>query len=243
MNDKFVNILGVDFISITMEDFVALVVKRMVEETKTFIVTANPEIVMYAQRDTNYKNILKKVNYVVPDGIGIVQAAKLLNNPLPERIPGFELMENLLHAADEHKRKIYMLGAKNEVLLKAIDNIKKRFPDVEIVGHHHGFFNWDDPTVINEIINTQPDLVFVALGFPRQEKWIHEHIHKVNKGIFIGVGGSFDVLAGNVKRAPLFWQKLNLEWFYRLIQQPSRWKRMLVLPQFALKIIFLKQKR
>lgn len=243
MNNKHVNILGINFISITMERFVDLIVKRIEEETKTFIVTANPEIVMYAQRDSNYKKLLKEANFVVPDGIGIVKAAKLLNLSLHERIPGFDLMMNLLKAANKHNKKVYMLGGQKEVLLGAEKSIRNRYPNVEIVGSHHGYFNWEDPSVINDIIKTRPDLVFVALGFPKQEKWIHEHIDKVEKGIFIGVGGSFDVLAGKVKRAPFLWQKLNLEWLYRLIQQPSRWKRMLVLPQFALKIIILKQKR
>jgi N-acetylglucosaminyldiphosphoundecaprenol N-acetyl-beta-D-mannosaminyltransferase len=106
-----------------------------------------------------------------------------------------------------------------------------------IAGSHHGFFDWNKNTISEEIRASEPDIVFVALGFPKQEKWIAENISNFTKGLFIGVGGSIDVLAGEVKRAPEIWQKTNLEWFYRLLKQPSRWRRMLALPQFQLKFL------
>lgn len=237
MEDKFVSILGVNFINTNMKDMVERLKQRMLNDQKGFVVTANPEIVMKALEDPTYKKYVEKADYVTADGIGVVKGAQILGKPLPERVAGYDLMRNLLAVLNEQKLKLYMLGAQEETIEKAVQTIKVEYPDLEIAGYHHGFFHWEDPSIINEIKETRPDLILVALGMPRQEKWIAEHIDKVEKGVFIGVGGSFDVVAGTVKRAPEFWQKLNLEWFYRLLKQPSRWRRMLALPHFALKVV------
>lgn len=237
MEDKFVSILGVNFINTNMKDMVERMEQRMLNNQKGFVVTANPEIVMKALEDPTYKKYVEKADYVTADGIGVVKGAQILGKPLPERVAGYDLMRNLLAVLNQQKLKLYMLGAQEETIEKAVQTIKVEYPDLEIAGYHHGFFHWEDPAIINEIKETQPDLILVALGMPRQEKWIAEHIDKVDKGVFIGVGGSFDVIAGTVKRAPEVWQKLNLEWFYRLLKQPSRWRRMLALPHFALKVV------
>lgn len=237
MEDKFVSILGVNFINTNMKDMVERLKQRMLNNQKGFVVTANPEIVMKALEDPTYKNYVEKADYVTADGIGVVKGAQILGKPLPERVAGYDLMRNLLTVLNEKKLKLYMLGAQEETIEKAVQTIKVEYPDLQIAGYHHGFFKWEDPAIINEIKETQPDLILVALGMPRQEKWIAEHIDQVEKGVFIGVGGSFDVIAGTVKRAPEVWQKLNLEWFYRLLKQPSRWRRMLALPHFALKVV------
>jgi N-acetylglucosaminyldiphosphoundecaprenol N-acetyl-beta-D-mannosaminyltransferase len=123
------------------------------------------------------------------------------------------------------------------VLQKTVAEIMKQYPNVKIAGAHHGFFDWADDHIPNEIQRTKPDLIFTALGVPRQELWIGQNMDKFEKGVFMGIGGSFDVLAGAVQRAPEVWQKMNLEWAYRLLKQPSRWKRQLSLPHFALKVI------
>ncbi|MEC1770267.1 WecB/TagA/CpsF family glycosyltransferase [Schinkia azotoformans] len=237
MEDKFVSILGVNFINTNMNDMVERLKERMQSGQKGFVVTANPEIVMKALEDPTYKKYVEKADYVTADGIGVVKGAQILGKPLLERVAGYDLMRNLLTVLNEKKLKLYMLGAQEETIEKAVQTIKVEYPDLEIAGYHHGFFKWEDPAIINEIKETQPDLILVALGMPRQEKWIAEHIDHVEKGVFIGVGGSFDVVAGTVKRAPEVWQKLNLEWFYRLLKQPSRWRRMLALPHFALKVV------
>lgn len=235
-----VDILGVEFISTTLVQLVSTLTSRLKNEEKTFIVTANPEIVMQSLQDEEYKQALDSANMVIADGIGVVIASKILNNPLPERVAGYDLMLKLLEVANNESYKVYLLGAEETVLAKTVSNIEKQYENVQIVGHHHGFFDSNNTEIPNQIKDLQPDLVFVALGVPRQEKWIYHNLEKMNKGIFIGVGGSFDVIAGNVKRAPELWQKLNLEWFYRLVKQPSRWKRMLALPQFIIKV-FLKK--
>ena len=233
---KRVSILGVPFIHTTMKDFIHLLQERIIQKEKTFIVTANPEIVMKANEDDNYMEIVQKANFVTADGIGVVKAAKLLNDPLPERVTGFDMMQELLKAADQHHHRVYLLGAEEAVLQGAMAKIAEEFPGVEIVGGHHGFFDWEQNEIASDIKRLEPDLVFVALGLPRQEQWIAQHFSLFDKGIFIGVGGCFDVLAGKVERAPEFWQKANLEWFYRLMKQPTRLKRMLVLPHFVLKV-------
>lgn len=236
MEDKFVSILGVNFIHSTMKDMVERLTQRMLTNQKGFVVTANPEIVMKALEDPTYKQYVEKADYVTADGIGVVKGAQILGKPLPERVAGYDLMRNLLAVLNEKKLKLYMLGAQEETIEKAVQTIKNDYPGLQLAGYHHGFFDWNDPAIINEVKATQPDLILVALGVPKQEKWIAEHIDQVEKGVFIGVGGSFDVLAGTVRRAPEIWQKLNLEWFYRLLKQPSRWRRMLALPHFALKV-------
>ncbi|MBU8905970.1 WecB/TagA/CpsF family glycosyltransferase [Desertibacillus haloalkaliphilus] len=242
MSYEKVSILGVDFINTTMNEMIARLGDHLEKEEKAFVVTANPEIVLAAHNDQDYQKLLAKANYITADGIGVVKAAQLLGQPLPERVTGFDMFMALLQLANEKSYKLYLLGAKPEVLEKTKQAVESQFPNVTIVGSHHGFFEWDEPTIENEIKETEPDLVFVALGFPRQEKWISERISSFNKGIFIGIGGSFDVLAGEVNRAPEIWQKLNVEWLYRLIQQPSRWKRMMALPIFAGKVIGQKVK-
>lgn len=242
MSKETVTILGVDFINTTHEKMVKTLHDHVQKNEKTFVVTANPEIVLHANEDKTYKNYLNIADYITADGIGIVKAAKLMGKPLPERVTGFDMFMSLLNVANENHYSIYLLGAREEVLEAAKEKIKVQFPNANIVGSHHGFFQWEDAAIPNEIKKLQPDFIFVALGFPRQEKWIAEHIQLFNKGIFMGIGGSFDVLAGTVKRAPVVWQKLNIEWLYRLLQQPTRWRRMLALPNFAMKVLLNKGK-
>lgn len=232
-----VSILGIPFVKITLEGMVRHLVKHIDEKEKCFVVTANPEIALAAYEDSAFYNTIMKADYITADGIGVVKAASWLGTPLPERVTGFDLFISLLKIANEKHYSVYLLGAKDEVLQKAIENINKDYPNVKIVGSHHGYFDWNDTTMEEEIQEKKPDLIFLALGFPRQEKWIAERLHKFEKGVFMGIGGSFDVIAGEVKRAPEVWQKLNLEWLYRLLKQPTRWRRMLALPRFAFTVL------
>ncbi|RZT21549.1 WecB/TagA/CpsF family glycosyltransferase [Fictibacillus sp. BK138] len=232
-----VRILGVDFVNSTLFEFLNTLSGHLEREEKTFVVTANPEIVMKVREDANYRAVVEKANYVTADGIGVVKAAGILGKPLPERVTGFETFMGLLQTANERGYSVYLLGAQDEVLQKTVAEIMTQFPNVKIAGAHHGFFDWNDDHIPNEIQRTKPDLIFTALGVPRQELWIGQNMDKFEKGVFMGIGGSFDVLAGAVQRAPEFWRKMNLEWAYRLMKQPSRWKRQLSLPHFALKVI------
>lgn len=237
-----VQLLGLPFIQTTMVRFVDQLQRHVNEHEKAFVVTANPEIAMFAKKDESYGNLLReKATYITADGIGVVKAAKWTGNELPERVTGFDTFMLLLKSANEHKNAIYLVGAKDEVLQKAVKVIRETFPDIRIAGSHHGYFDLNDPAIKNDILKKEPDFIFAALGFPRQEQFIGTIYDELNKGICMGIGGSFDVLAGEVKRAPDFWQKLNLEWFYRMVKQPERFKRNMILPLFLFEV--MKEKR
>lgn len=237
MTLKFVHILGVPFINTTQKDFIATLETHVAQQERAFVVTANPEIVMHSLKDETYKQTLAKATYITADGIGIVKAAAIVGEPLPERVSGYDIMLDLLETANKNHSSVFFLGAAEEVLQATVKKVKQEYPDIKVAGSQNGFFDWNDHQLPQQIKNAAPDYVFVALGFPRQEQWIGANIDQFDKGVFIGIGGSFDVFSGSVKRAPEMWQKMNLEWFYRLVKQPSRWKRMLVLPKFAATVI------
>ncbi|MEH7129892.1 WecB/TagA/CpsF family glycosyltransferase [Neobacillus drentensis] len=240
MKTNFVPVLNINFVNKRFDQVVEILFSNIKSNRKTFIVTANPEIVMYAHEHAEYKKIIQSADMVVPDGYGIILASKILNNPIIERVAGYDLMVRLLELGNENQLKIYLLGGREETNQKAVANINSHYPNIQIVGSHHGFFDWEKNKITAEIKAACPDIIFVALGFPKQEQWIARNLNQFSKGLFIGVGGSIDVLAGEVQRAPRIWQKLNLEWFYRLISQPTRWRRMLAIPRFLMQIFKLK---
>jgi len=242
MMQSKVMILGIPFDNMTRKEFLKELYKRMNRKQKTFLVTANPEIVMYAQENKDYYELLMQADYIAPDGIGIVKASHTLGTPIKERVPGFELMLGLLEIADMEKKNVYFIGAKEEIIELTIEKVRQEWPHINIVGYHHGYFNHADPEMIEKVKETEPDMIFVAFGFPRQEKWISNYLSQVSSGIAVGVGGSFDVLSGKTKRAPRLVQSFHIEWLYRLIRQPSRYKRMSVLPKFLQEIYSQKKK-
>lgn len=236
---KPVTIMDVDFFSDTKTVFLEdHLFPKLKKEEKCFVVTANPEIVMKTREDESYKRIVQSADYVVPDGAGILLAARYLKQPLPERIAGFDLMVSLLEFAHAENLSVYLLGAQKKVNEKVVVEIKKRFPNIIIAGHQDGFFKLGNKSVVEKVRQASPDIVLVALGLPKQEQWINTYIDSFQKGLFIGVGGSFDVLAGEVKRAPQKWIDLNIEWLYRIVQQPFRAKRILKVFEFMFRIIF-----
>ena len=240
MEKNFVEIFNIPFINMKKEEILKILEQRVVENKKTYVVTANAEIVMYAKENVSYFNIITKADYIVPDGIGVVKGAKILKKEIKERVPGIELMGDLLKIANKFNQKVYFYGAKNEVIEKMIKRIESDYPNINIVGYSNGYINDADNKITDEIINLQPDYVFVAKGAPLQDEWINKVIQKADKGLFMGVGGSFDVLAGVVKRAPEIWQKLNLEWLYRIAGDPKRWKRSMALPKFVIEVLKLR---
>ncbi len=237
---NFKEVLGYDFVSNSMDELGNELEHRLINEIKTFIVTANPEILTYAHAHPSYKMILKKANYVIPDGVGIILASKILENPLQGRLAGFDLMERLLQIANKRKLRIYLLGTKPNIIEFAAANIQKKYPFIKLAGFHHGYFSKDDDSIVEEIKKKNPDIVFVGLGFPKQEKWISKNLPHLQKGVFIGVGGSLNVWAGVEKRAPKIWRTLNIEWLYRAIKQPARVKRLAAIPIFLRRVIQLK---
>lgn len=243
MNHEKVPVLGVSFDNKTREIFLKELLDRVSSNKKTFVVTANPEIVMYAKNNLNYLSLLNEADYIAADGIGIIKGAKILGTPIVERVAGFDLLTALLEKASQQGHRVYFLGAKEDILKSAVQNVQKKYPAIQIVGSRNGYFDFSDSSVIESIQATQPDMVFVALGFPKQEQWIQHYLDTASKGLLMGVGGSFDVLSGKSKRAPKVFIDLNIEWLYRLIKQPTRLKRMLVLPQFLLEVNREKKRR
>ena len=192
---------------------------------KTFIVTANPETYMLSKKDDEMKSIIyNKENLIVPDGISIVKTASYFGIDLKERITGIDLCSYLLKLADENKYSLYLFGSTSDVIEKLVNVIKEKYSNINILGYSNGYEK-DKDAIMKKIVKLNPDICLVALGIPYQEKLINKYIDTAKKGIYVGVGGSFDVLSGTKKRAPKIFIKLNLEWLYRLICEPKRLKR------------------
>jgi len=233
-----VSILGVFVDKVNMAKAVERVNAFLKDDGLKTVFTPNSEMVMGGIKDRGLLEIFNKGDLVVPDGIGLVYASRKYGNPLPERIAGFDLMMEILKLLDRQGKSIFLLGGRPGVAGKAAERISTRFSGVQIKGYYHGYFtDEEDREVIERINSCKPDVLFVALGSPKQEKWIYRYKNELNVKIAMGVGGSFDVLAGDVKRAPEAFRRLGLEWFYRLVTQPWRAKRMLVLPVFAIKVL------
>ena len=234
-----VSILGVGIDNLSLQEVVDRI-NALVEQRKpSLIVTANPEIIMRARQDRGFADCLKAAEVITADGIGLIIAAKLLGTPLPERVTGIDLITKLFQEAQSRKYRFYFVGAKPGVAEKAALNIKEIFPYVEIVGVHHGYFQ-DDSAIISDIMEKKPDILLAALGMGRQESWIRDRVNAVGVPVSIGVGGSFDVFAGEAKRAPHWMQRAGVEWLYRLIKQPSRFWRMLELPKFLIEVVLVR---
>lgn len=230
MHKNRVNILGTEFDNFTAKQFHKYLDDDLDLKANRFIVTPNPEIVLSARKDSNFSKIINNADYVIPDGIGIIKGAKSLGTPLHERITGFDTLEYLISAVNRKQLKLYMVGAKPEVIEASAKKIKKQYPQVNLVGYHDGYFK-DDAPIVEEIAAKKPNVVLVALGSPKQEFFINKYRDQAD-AIWIGVGGSFDVFSETKKRAPKVFQKLNLEWFYRLITEPTRIGRMMAIPKY-----------
>ncbi|KRL59039.1 WecB/TagA/CpsF family glycosyltransferase [Latilactobacillus fuchuensis] len=228
-----VDILNVPFDNYTESEFIAKFQERIEQQQKTLVVTANPEIVMYAKETPKYqKLLLNEADYITADGIGVIKAGQMLKTPIKERVTGYDLFLALLNLANQKKLSVYLVGAKQEIIELAVQRIAEDYPDIQLVGYHNGYFDIEDLTIQTDIIDKAPDMVFAALGFPKQEYFLTGLKHQLDKGYLMGIGGSFDVFSGVTKRAPVWMQRLHLEWFYRLLKEPTRFKRMLVLPKF-----------
>ncbi|WP_240419923.1 WecB/TagA/CpsF family glycosyltransferase [Paenibacillus periandrae] len=214
-------------------------VTRMIESREPHqIITANPIMVMSAVDSPAYLELLQAADLVVPDGAGIVWAANYVGNPVAERVAGFDLLHRLMQLGEPKGWKVYLLGASTEMIEAAASSLKRQYPALQLVGYRDGYFQADeDAAVIANIREHDPDILLIGRSADKQEPWIAHYKQQLGVPVIMGVGGSFDVLSGKLKRAPGIFQKLRLEWFYRLLQEPWRYKRMLVLPKFAMKVI------
>ena len=223
--------MGVGFDDLTLEEAVAAGEKLAQGPGFSYVVTPNPEIVDLARADAGYRDLLNGAGLVLPDGIGVVYAAKLLGRPLKGRVPGIDFATGLLDRLAKNGGKLFLLGAKPGVAEQAAERLKAAHPGLVICGVNDGYFK-DSAPVVEKIKEAAADVVFVCLGAPKQEKWMAQYGPETGAHLMAGLGGALDVYAGNVKRAPVLWQKLGMEWAYRLIRQPSRIGRMAKLPLF-----------
>lgn len=205
------------------------------------IATVNPEFIMMARRDSSFARMLQSVDMATPDGVGIMLAARILGHSLPERLTGVELTEMMAGMSDP-RPSLYLLGAAPGVAEEAGDRLKMQYPDARIAGTFSGSpASADLPEILDRIRQSGADTLLVAFGAPEQDKWIARHRQELAAcGIVlaIGVGGTFDYLSGRVPRAPRLIRRIGLEWLYRLIRQPWRWRRQLALPQFAALVLW-----
>lgn len=231
-------VLDVPFDVVTMNQAVERVQGFLKEEKGHIVCTPNPEIVMDAQTDSALKHILERADLVIPDGIGVVWASKYSEIRLEERVAGFDLLQNLFQMLAQTETSFYFFGGAPGVANTAARMMSKKYEGLSIVGVHNGYFDEkEEKVIIEDIKKKKPSILLVGLGAPKQEKWIFEHLEELGVRVAIGVGGSFDGMAGTVKRAPKIFRKLGLEWFYRLIKQPTRWKRMMRLPKFVIEVL------
>ncbi|MBE7049005.1 MAG: WecB/TagA/CpsF family glycosyltransferase [Ruminococcaceae bacterium] len=234
-----IDILGVLVDHVTMEEAVGRVKGFLEEEKSHVIFTPNSEIIMAAYQDASFCHVLNSADMVIADGIGVVYASRILGAPLPERVAGFDLSSQLIKEAGEGAYSLYFFGGKPGVAEQAVEKLKVQYPHLRVAGCSDGYFDEEkEKKIIAEIKDAKPDILFVCLGAPKQEKWIATHREEVGARVLLGVGGSLDVWAGVTERAPESYQKAGLEWLYRLQKQPSRFFRMLALPKFGLTVLF-----
>lgn len=226
----YTNILGYKIFNKGKMDLL----KEVCTRDKVNIISGNPEV-LYAglENERLNKNFNQEYSIIIPDGVGTVLAAKIVKAPVKEKIAGIEVVKEILSIGAKEGKGIYLLGAKEETLQACIKSLKETMPRLNIVGSHNGYFDLEDcKDIVEDIIEKKPWAIFVAMGCPRQEIFIEENIHKLPCNIFMGVGGSFDVFAGNVKRAPKWMISLGLEWLYRVFKEPWRIKRLGAIPKF-----------
>lgn len=241
---KKVTILGVPVDAITMGEAVARIDGFIEKRTPVLVATANAEMLMRATHDGALRRILQGAAMVTPDGAGTVWAAHHLGYAMPERVAGYDMVQELMREAPAKRRRIFFFGSAPGVADKAKKKAEQLYPGIEIVGTRNGFFTAaDEPAIIEEIKAAHPDILLAALGVPKQEKWLAKHLGELGVPVAIGVGGTFDVMAGVMKRAPRWMQRANLEWLFRGMMQPKRAGRLLALPRFVLKVHAQKRKK
>lgn len=230
--------LGVNVSSLTYEGILSELRTRMSNHQQSTIIAVNPEKVMAAQKDSQVRELINNSTFQIADGVGILLASKLQKGSIQSRVTGVDMMERLLKFSAEENHPVYFYGAKEEVVTKAISNIKDKFPSIKVAGYTNGYEK-DEAALVQRIKESGAEILFVALGSPKQELWIKRNMKDLhNVLVFQGVGGSFDVFSGMVKRAPALFRKLGIEWLYRLLSDPKRIKRQMNLPKFLVRVLF-----
>ena len=241
MTPERIEILGAPVDCVSMAGTVEFVEASIQAGRQVSVLAVNPEKIIKAQTDATVMRLLRNAGLLIPDGIGVVLAARIFGLGKMQRVPGSELMPKLCELAAHKGFKVYLFGASPEVNSRAVQCLLERYPGLQIAGHQHGYVNdVDMPELIERINASEAQILFVALGSPRQEMWIEHYAPHLNVKIFQGVGGTFDVIAGTVKRAPWLFRTAHLEWFYRLMTQPKRLLRQTALPKFVYQVLLRK---
>lgn len=240
MHPETIKILDVPVHRVTMDQTVALARGLMQEPGCAQIVTVNPEFVMAAGKDQRFAAVLRQADLSIPDGIGLVYASRWLGAPLPERVPGSELVYRLAQAAAEEGWRLFLLGAAPGVAEEAAVLLQAHYPGLVIAGTYAGSPDIaENETIVKMINKSEADLLYVAYGAPNQDKWIARNREALpTVRLALGVGGSLDFITGRAQRAPQWAQRMGLEWLHRLVKEPWRWRRMLALPRFATAVLF-----
>jgi N-acetylglucosaminyldiphosphoundecaprenol N-acetyl-beta-D-mannosaminyltransferase len=234
--------LGVDVCCADMDGVINNIKTIIKERRPSFVVAINPEKIMKAQDDEELKNLLNSAALQIPDGVGVLLASKMNGGAIRSRVTGIDLMQNVCALAAQNNYRVFMLGAKPGVAERAAEILKERYNGLSVVGIRDGYFK-DEKELCEEIKSSRADIMFVAMGSPKQENWITQNMDKLGVPFLMGVGGSYDVICGNIKRAPDWMCSLGLEWMYRLLKEPWRYKRMMVLPVFLGKVLGEKIKK
>jgi len=233
---KSVRILGSRVDRLEKVEALALIRQFVIARRPSQIVTTNTLMLLAAETDADLRGIINSAPLSVPESSGLRWAGRLMGKPFPEIIPGIDLMLELCGRFDGEP--IYFLGSAPGVARAAADELLKRVPSLNIVGTHDGYFKPEDEAdVLEHIRASAPTFLFVGLGMPAQEKWIARHFQSLNVPVVIGIGGSFDVISGKLARAPRWMQSAGIEWAYRLYQEPWRWRRIVQLPVFLMKVL------
>lgn len=236
-----VEIMGIPIDNVTMDEALDAAMRLLSQPGASYGVTPNSEIVYETLSDHALREIICQADLVLPDGAGVVLGAKILGTPLKEKVAGIDFAENLMEKLEHTEKSFYFLGSKPGVAEAAAEKLHKKYPELTICGTHDGYFQ-DEAPVIAEINEKKPDVLLVCLGFPKQERFMWSHRKDLQVGLMLGLGGSLDSFAGNVKRAPKWMIRCNLEWLYRLIQEPRRLGRMMRLPKFLWRVIVRRMK-
>lgn len=228
-------ILGVQVNTENYDQLIPKVFRNIEDKKKSLVVAINPEKLMKAKEDPELKALLNRAEFQIPDGIGVIIASKLQKGTIRSRVTGVDMMDRVVREAARTGHAIFLYGAKPGVADKAAQQLQQTYPDLIVAGTQDGY-EPDNDKVIDIINQAQPAILFVAMGSPKQEQWIEQYRNELYPTLYQGVGGSFDVLAGNVKRAPAVFQRFGAEWLYRLVKEPSRLKRQLNLPKFLFEV-------
>lgn len=233
MEVEYINGLPVD--NLTLPEIVTSLPDLENQKGPITFISVNPQIAVHANKYPEVISLIENATHRIPDGIGIVKVSQKQKGIIKERVAGIDLMYELLAYSNTHRKRVFLYGAHPSVLPKTVDAIKKDYPDLIIAGSLHGYSSLEDKEIIELINKAETDMLFVALGFPKQEQWLAKHINELSAKFYQDVGGSFDVIGGTVKRAPKFLVKLNLEWLYRSLANPKRLYRIIELPIFILR--------